>query len=61
MPIEVGEHLLALLEADIEEEDDSDGFVGEFGAMLEGFDDRCAAVLSIVDDELGVHRYLEDA
>lgn len=59
--VEVGKHLLAALQADIEEKYDGNGLVGEFRPLFERGDDGGPAVLAVVDDELGIHRDLEDA
>ena len=61
MAIEVGEHLLAAFEANIEKEDHGNGFVGEFGTLLECFDHGLAAVLAVIDDELGLHGHFKHA
>ena len=55
MTVEVGEHLLAAFQPDVEEKDDGDGFMAQFGALVQGFDNGGTAMLPVVDDEAGFH------
>ena len=54
--IEVSEHLLATSETDVEEEDDSDGLVAELRLFSQRNFDGRPTVLSVIDDEAGLHR-----
>ncbi len=59
--VEVGEHLLAALQADVEEEDDRDRLVAKLGALLQRQLDRGAAMLAVVDDEARFHGNVQQA
>src|SRR5687767_964888 len=53
--VEVGEHLLAALQADIQEKDYRDGFIGQFWLLIERGEYGRPTVLTIVNNKLGLH------
>ena len=54
--IQVGEHLLRPDEPHIDEENDGDGFVPQFGILVQLRFQSRPPVLSVVNHELGIHR-----
>ena len=61
MSIEVGEHLLTSVQPDVKEQHDCDAFVAQVRVLDKRLLYGGAAMLSIVDDELGGHRNRERA
>src|SRR5262249_18695538 len=57
--VKVCKHLLTTRETNIEKEHDGNGLISQFRLLIEGSEDRGAAVLPIINDEFRVHRNLE--
>jgi hypothetical protein len=56
MPIEVGKHLLAALQAGVDEENDRKGFFSQLRPFPQRLLNGRSAVLAIVDEESRGHR-----